>query len=117
MALVIAVTGLFVYRRVANELRRTVDQTLMGQSREEIHRGNVDADTGSGPTLAQLFGPRGQLLHSQPPGAAPLVGREPLAEAAAGRQVWLDTRLPAQNDEWRVAVRPAASRRGGAALV
>jgi len=112
MAVVLAVVGLFVYRRVANELLRTVDQTLMGQSREEIHSGNVDADTGSGPTLAQLFGSRGQLLHSQPPGAAPLVGREYLAEAAAGRQVWLDTRLPAQNDEWRVLVRPAPSRRG-----
>ena len=79
MAIVLAVVGLFVYRRVANELLRTVDQTLMGQSREEIHSGNVDADTGSGPTLAQLFGPRGQLLHSQPPRAAPLVGRGSLA--------------------------------------
>ncbi len=112
MAVVLAVVGLFVYRRVANELRRTVDQTLVGQSREEIHSGHVDADTGSGPTLAQLFGPQGQLRNSQPPGSAPLVGRELLAEAAAGRQVWLDTRLPGHKGEWRVLVRPAPSREG-----
>jgi two-component system, OmpR family, sensor kinase len=116
MAVVLAVVGLFVYRRVANELLRTVDQTLVGQSREEIHSGSVDADTGSGPTIAQLFGPHGQPLNSQPPGAAPLVGRELLAEAAAGRQVWLDTRLPGQKDEWRVLVQPAPSRRGVAVL-
>jgi hypothetical protein len=85
MAVVLAVVGLFVYRRVANELLRTVDQTLTGQSREEIRSGNVDADTGSGPTLAQLFGPRGHLRSSQPAGAAPLVGRQLLAEASAGR--------------------------------
>src|SRR5207237_8922457 len=76
MAVVLAVVGLFVYRRVANELLRTVDQTLVGQSREEIHSGNVDADTGSGPTPPHRVGPRGRLLHSQPRGAAPLVGRE-----------------------------------------
>ena len=61
MAVVLAVVGLFVYRRVANELLRTVDQTLVAQAQEEIHRGSVDADIGSGPTLAQLFGPRGHL--------------------------------------------------------
>ena len=116
MAVVLAVVGLFVYRRVANELLRTVDQTLMGQSREEIRSGSVDADTGSGPTLAQLFGPRGNLRNSQPVGAAPLVGRELLAEAAAGRQVWLDTRLPGHTGDWRVLVRPEPSGRGVAVL-
>ena len=112
MAVVLAVVGLFVYRRVANELLRTMNQTLVGQSREEIHSRSVDADTGSGPTLAQLFGPQGKLDNSQPPGSPPLVGRELLAEVAAGRQVWLDTRLPGQKGEWRVLVRPAPSREG-----
>ena len=46
MAVVLAAVGLFVYRRVANELLRTVDQTLVGQSQEEIHHGGkVDSDT------------------------------------------------------------------------
>jgi signal transduction histidine kinase len=116
MAVVLAAVGLFVYRRVANELLRTVNQTLVGQSREEIARRHVDADTGSGPTLAQLFGPQGQPLNSQPAGAAPLVGRELIAEAAAGRQVWLDTRLPGHKGEWRVLVQPAPSRQGVAVL-
>ncbi len=111
MAVVLAAVGLFVYRRVANELLRTVDQTLVGQSNEAIHHhGSVDADAGSGPTFAQLFGPHGQLIHSQPPGSPPLVGKELLAEATAGRQVWLDTQLPGHSGEWRVLVRPAPSR-------
>jgi two-component system, OmpR family, sensor kinase len=109
MAVVLAAVGLFVYQRVANELLRTVDQTLVAQSQEEIYHRSVDADTGSGPTLAQLFGSHGQLLHSQPPGSSSLVGRDVLAEARAGRQVWLDTQLPGQKGEWRVLVRPAPS--------
>ena len=44
------------------------------------------------------------------------MGRELLAEAAAGRQVWLDTRLPGHKGEWRVLVQPAPSRQGVAVL-
>lgn len=110
MAVVLAAVGLFVYRRVANELLRTVDQTLVGQSQEEIHHhGNVDADTGSGPTIAQLFNTQGQLLSSQPTSARPLVGREIVAEAETGR-VWLTKQLPGQKGEWRVLARPVPAR-------
>jgi signal transduction histidine kinase len=115
MAIVLAVVGLFVYRRVANELLRTVDQSLVGQSREEIHRhGKVDADTGSGPAIAQLFDTRGQLLRSQP-ASRPLVGPGIVAEAEAGR-VWLSKQLPGQRGEWRVLAQPAPARHGVAVL-
>jgi signal transduction histidine kinase len=112
MAIVLAAVGLFVYRRVSNELLRTVDQTLVGQAQEETTSGKVDSDTGTGPTLAQLFGPRGLPRD----GSRPLVGQDVVAEAAAGQQVWLTTQLPGQKGEWRVLVRPAPARDGVAVL-
>src|SRR5207245_414407 len=57
MAVVLAAVGIFVYQRVANELLASVDQTLRAQAGEEIGTRHVDADTGSGTTFAQLFGP------------------------------------------------------------
>jgi signal transduction histidine kinase len=116
MAVVLAAVGLFVYRRVANELLGTVDQTLLGQVREETKSGSVDADAGSGPTFAQSFGPLGQLRHSQPRQIAPLVGRRIVAEALAGRRVWLDESLPHRIGEWRVLVEPVSSLGGAVVL-
>jgi signal transduction histidine kinase len=116
MAIVLAGVGLFVYERVANELLGTVDQTLMGQAREAIGAaGRVDTDTGSGPTLAQLFAPDGGLRTSQP-AMPPLVSRQVVAEAFAGRRIWVDRSLPGRRGEWRVLVLPARSRQRVAVL-
>ena len=116
MAVVLAAVGLFVYHRVAHELLGSVDQTLMGQAGEEIGTGRVDADTGGGTTLAQLFGPDGRLRRSQPRSLAPLVGRDTIVEALAGRRVWLDEELPGRRGEWRVLALPARSRNDVAVL-
>jgi signal transduction histidine kinase len=105
MAVVLAAVGLFVYQRVANELLGTVDQTLVGQAREALGGGSVDADTGSGPTLTQRFGPLGQLLHSQPQQLAPLIGRRVVAQALAGRR-WFDEPVPHRHGDWRVLALP-----------
>jgi two-component system OmpR family sensor kinase len=101
MAVVLAAVGLFVYQRVANELLGTVDQALVGQSREAIEKGHVDADTGGGRTLLQLFSSEGQLQHANTRGS-PFVAREVLAEALAGRRVWLNKQLPGRPGAWRV---------------
>jgi signal transduction histidine kinase len=114
MAVVLAAVGLFVYQRVSNELLRTVDQTLVGQAREES-QGRVDTDTGTGPTFAQLFGERGQLLRSQPRNLPPLVGHQAVSEALAGTRVWLNEGLPRQGGEWRVLVSEVPS--GGSVAV
>ncbi len=108
MAIVLAGVGLFVYERVAHELLGTVDQALLGQVHDEAHSGQVDVDTGSGPTFAQSFSPQGQLRHSQPQHISPLVGRRVLAEALAGRRVWLDEALPHRGGDWRVLVAPVS---------
>jgi two-component system, OmpR family, sensor kinase len=114
MAVVLAAVGLFVYQRVATELLGTVDQTLVAQAREEGDGGPVDADTGGGATLGQLFGPQGQLRNSQPAALAPLVGRRVLAEAHSGRRVWLEKRLSEPKGEWRIL---AESTRSGQVAV
>jgi signal transduction histidine kinase len=116
MAIVLAGVGLFVYERVAHELLGTVDQTLLGQVHDEAHSGKVDLDTGSGSTFAQSFGPLGQLRHSQPRHISPLVGRRVLAEALAGRRIWLDEPLPHRSGDWRVLVAPV-SPSGGAVVL
>ena len=115
MAVVLAAVGLFVYQRVARELLGTVDQTLVGQAKEESSAGRVDTDTGSGPTLAQRFDAHGRMRTSQPHGQPPLVGSQVLAEAAGG-QVWLNTQLPGRRGEWRVLAQPAVSGTGVAVL-
>jgi signal transduction histidine kinase len=116
MAVVLAGVGLFVYQRVANELLGTVDQALVGQAKEATHGGRVDADSGGGTTLAQVFDPRGRLRRSQPRRLSPLVGRQAVSEALAGRRVWLDERIPQKKGEWRILATPEASGNGVAVL-
>ena len=112
MAVVLAAVGVFMYRRVGNELLRTVDQTLAAQVTEEISAGRVDADTGNGPTVAQLLGPQSQVRRSQPRGLRPLVGRDIVAAALAGRRIWLDQPIPGREGQWRMVVQPVPSRHG-----
>ena len=116
MAVVLAGVGLFVYQRVASELLASVDQALVGQAREETGGGRVDADAGGGTTLAQFFGPLGQVRHSQPSALPPLVGRETIAAALGGRRVWLEKPLPQRKGEWRVLALPAPAGNGVAVL-
>src|SRR5690348_15796762 len=115
MAAVLADVGQFVYHRVATELLGTVDQTLRALAREEGDGGRIDADTGGGATLGQVFGPNGQLRHSQPAALQPLVGREVATKALSGRRVWLDRELPEPKGEWRVLAE--ASQSGQVAVV
>ena len=114
MALVLAVVGLFVYKRVGNELLGTVNASLVAQSREEISSGSVDTDADSGPTFAQRFDSLGQLRKSQPRNLRPLVGRAVIVQALAGKRVWLDEELPRRRGEWRVLALPTT---GGVAVL
>ncbi len=111
MAVVFAAVGLFVYKRVGNELLNTVNASLLAQSREEISSGSVDTDADSGRTFAQRFDSLGRLRKSQPRNLRPLVGPRILAEAFAGNRVWLDEELPRRHGEWRVLALPVAGTR------
>ena len=116
MAVVLAGVGLFVYQRVADELLASVDQTLLARAGEELGSGRVDSDSGDGTTLAQEYGPLGQLRRSQPRGLPPLVSRPVLAEVLGGRRVWLEKRLPGRRGEWRILALRASSGNGAAVL-
>ena len=115
MAIVLAVVGLFVYRRVANELLGTVDQTLLAQAREELSADHVDADAGGGTTLAQRFDRRGRLLDVQPAGLPPMLDRK-LVLAARSQRVWRNEKLQlhGRSGDWRVL---AVSSGGSIAVV
>lgn len=103
MALVLAAVGLFVYRRVANELLATVDQTLIAQAKEELGAHRVEVDTDGGTTLAQLYAPGGRLLGAQPRGVPPLLDRRLLVAARKHRiRRNEQIRLYGRRGEWRV---------------
>jgi two-component system, OmpR family, sensor kinase len=115
MAVVLAVVGLFVYRRVGNELLGTVDQALVAQAREELSTdtGGVDADGGR--TLAQLYRSGGRLVASRPRGLPPMLPQRLVLAARTGR-VWKNEKLRLDGDfgEWRVL---GASNDGGSVAV
>jgi signal transduction histidine kinase len=115
MAVVLAAVGLFVYRRVANELLGTVDAALVGQAQEAVETRHVDADSGGGRTLVQRFDSQGRLQRRQPH-ESPLVTRQVLAEAIGGRRVWLNEHIPGRPGEWRVLAEQAPAWGGVAVL-
>jgi signal transduction histidine kinase len=102
MAIVLAAVGLFVYRRVGNELLASVDQTLAGQSRDELSHEHTDADAGGGATLAEVVAPNGSVLRAEPHQLRLLLDRASLARAFSGQRILVNEHVPGQLGEWRV---------------
>ncbi|MGH3049030.1 MAG: histidine kinase dimerization/phospho-acceptor domain-containing protein, partial [Gaiellaceae bacterium] len=107
MAVVLAGVGLFVYRRVANELLASVDQTLHAQAADAESRAGhesnlVDPDVSGGTTLAQLLASNGTVAVAQPAGVGPLLTPPEAARAAAGTRVLVTRSIPGRRGEWRV---------------
>jgi signal transduction histidine kinase len=103
MAVVLAVVGLFVYRRVASELLATTDQTLVAQAKEELATHQIDRDPDGATSVAQLYGRDGRLLGVGPSGLAPMLDRGHV-QTARTRRLWLDEQLQlhGRRGEWRV---------------
>ncbi len=102
MAVVLAGVGVFVYHRVGNELLASVDQTLAGQSRDELSHERTDADAGGGATLAQVLASSGSVQRAQPRQLPSLLDRTSLARALTGQRVLMDEHVPGRSGEWRV---------------
>jgi two-component system, OmpR family, sensor kinase len=102
MAIVLAAVGIFVYQRVGKELLGTVDQTLVAQAKDELSNEHIDTDVSGGATLAQLFGPAGTIVRSQPSQLQPLVGQAARVQALSGQRVWGDVQVAGRPGEWRV---------------
>src|SRR6476659_966825 len=90
MAAVLAGMGAFVYVRVGNALRGSVDQALNAQAREavgHVREGHdlVDRDSAGGTTLAELVTPRGVVVRSSPVHLSLLLPRQDVARVVAGQ--------------------------------
>jgi two-component system OmpR family sensor kinase len=110
MAIVLAGMGTFVYRRVGDSLLASVDTTLSSQADEaalDVRRGDVrDLDVTGGTTLAQVVDSRGRVLHSVPPGLAPLLPPADVRLASSGGRVRRSISLHSPRGDWRVLAIP-----------
>jgi signal transduction histidine kinase len=118
MAIVLAGVGLLVHHRVAGELLGTVDQTLRLQAGEALaHRGGeriVDPDASGGTTLAQVVGPDGGVVTSQPSGLPRLLTPTQLAPVLHGGRVLRTVDIVGRRGDWRVLAVPES---GSGAIV
>ena len=114
MAALLLGLGAFVYLRVEDALRSSVDQALRAQSAESIgHREEgaiLDSDARESGTIAQIVGPDGRVVRSDPATLPALL--DPSAAAAARRGVLLTTVSLGDGDlnSWRVLAVPDGER-------
>ena len=114
MAALLLGLGAFVYLRVEYALRSSVDQALRAQSAESIgHREEgaiLDSDARESGTIAQIVGPDGRVVRSDPATLPALL--DPSAAAAARRGVLLTTVSLGDGDlnSWRVLAVPDGER-------
>jgi signal transduction histidine kinase len=122
MAIVLAATGFFIYRRVGNTLLATVDQGLRGQAAEAVHRaghglGVLDRDSPGGPSVGELIGADGRVLDSKPANLPPLLTGTALQEVLAGSTRLRSGRIPGVGGDWRLISAPARTDGSPAAVV
>jgi two-component system, OmpR family, sensor kinase len=102
MAVVLSAVGVFVYQRVGNGLLASVDQTLAGQSKDELSHERTDADAGGGATLAQILTSNGSVVHAEPRQLPHLLSNAALATVLSGQRLLVDEHVPGRPGEWRV---------------
>ena len=114
MAALLLALGAFVYLRVEDALRSSVDQALRAQSAESIgHREEgaiLDSDARESGTIAQIVGPGGHVVRSDPATLPALL--DPAAAEAARRGALLTTVSLGDGDlnSWRVLAVPDGER-------
>ena len=114
MAALLLGLGAFVYLRVEDALRSSVDQALRAQSAESIGQREegaiLDSDARESGTIAQIVGPDGRVVRSDPATLPALL--DPSAAAAARRGALLTTVSLGDGDlnSWRVLAVPDGER-------
>ena len=114
MAALLLGLGAFVYLRVEDALRSSVDQALRAQSAESIGQREegaiLDSDARESGTIAQIVGPDGRVVRSDPATLPALL--DPSAAAAARRGALLTTVSLGAGDlnSWRVLAVPDGER-------
>ena len=119
MAVVLAVTGLFLYVRLGDSLDRTIDQSL----RERADDVGVLARPGDsrlaerGASLAQILDPRGSVVDSTGELGRPLLTRGEIARAQRA-QIEIPSRdVPGSDEPARLLAKPLDTQRGRVVVV
>ena len=110
MAALLVVLGAFVYFRVDDALRRSVDQALRAQSAESLaHPGEgslLDADARQSGMVAQIVAPDGRIVRSDPPSLSGLISPETLKAARRGEVLTTISLGPGERSRWRALAVP-----------
>ena len=122
MAVVLAATGFFIYRRVGGTLLSSVDQGLRGQAveaatRAEHGRTVLDRDSAGGPTVGQLVAADGRVLQSSPARLRALVSGASLQGVLGGRSHLSSGPIRGLSGDWRILAAPVHVRGTPAAVV
>jgi signal transduction histidine kinase len=120
MVVVLAVAGLFVYVRLADDLNESVDATL--QARAEAVAASGDVAAGAGGDVEESFAQvvsaaDGRVLDSAGGPEDAAVDEATLARAAAGGEVMLEREVPGIEATARVLARPAGDPPGSVVVV
>jgi two-component system OmpR family sensor kinase len=106
MACVLVAAGVFVYVRVGDALRGTIDDNLRAQATESAHDAGegrlVDSDAAQGARLAQLLTPGGAVARSSAAGLAPALEPGDAARVAAGAVVLRTVHVAGRAGDWRL---------------
>jgi len=106
MAVVLLALGAFVYTRVDDALRRSVDQTLRAQAVESSHHASagrlLDNDARTSGTVVELLGADGQVVRSSPAGLPALLDRGSVSRARTNAVFHTIKRGSGEHNRWRV---------------
>jgi two-component system OmpR family sensor kinase len=122
MAIALAATGFFIYRRVGSTLLSSVDQSLQGQAVEAVARaehglGVLDRDAPGGPSVGQLVTADGRVRNSTPRRLPALVTGPALRQVLAGRSLLRTSPIRGLAGDWRILVAPVRVGGSPAAVV
>ena len=114
MAVLLVALGAFVYVRVEDALRSSVDQTLRAQSAESLAHADaaslLDTDARQSGMVAQVVGPDGRVVRSDPASLPALVDRGTLAAARRGDVLTTISLGPGERNQWRTLAVPDGDR-------
>jgi len=116
MSIGLAAMGLFIYVRVGGAMLSSVDQNLTAQVAEALPNVGekhelVDQDVSSGPTLAEVVGPKGTVLEST---LRPL---PPLTHGSLSSAKLTSQTIPGLRGTWRLKLVPVRFKGAPATLV
>ena len=113
MAVVLLALGAFVYARVNDALRGSVDQTLRAQAAESSQHANdggrLDSDARTSGTVEELIDPSGRVVRSSPAGLPALLARSELSAVRKGPAFYTIRRGAGEHNRWRVLGTPTGA--------